>query len=216
MKIDKDLQGKRIRIRNYTEADLAFVTDMWFDRENGKYMSDPTREYVDESYQRALDTMEDNQKGYYLVITLVDTGEPVGSCCIFPQEEPGGEGSIDRSTARESSGEEGTGGDNPGEENSRMSPPAGKNPVGVKKVCDIGYCIHKKYWRRGYGSEVIRLMLDWMKEKGTEKVTAEVAVDNLPSGMLLRKFGFQVEKETQYKKHNMDIRFDSYIYARML
>lgn len=38
---------------------------MWLDEENGKYMSDPTWEYVDAAYQKALDTLEESSNGYY-------------------------------------------------------------------------------------------------------------------------------------------------------
>ena len=172
MRIDKELVGQRIVIRNYEKSDLAFLTSMWFDEENGKYMSDPTAEYVDEIYQKALDTLGESQFGYYLVIEFADTMEAIGSFCIFPDED--------------------------------------------KKVYDIGYCIHKKYWKSGYGSEAISLVLDRLKEQGAEKVTAEVAVDNVVSNALLQKFGFEIEKKTEFKKYNMDVSFESYIYAKML
>lgn len=172
MKIQTDLCGSHIRIRNYREADLPFLTDMWFDEENGKYLSDPTREYVDEAFQKALDTLGESVSGYYLVIELADTGERAGSCCMFPDE--------------------------------------------TGKIYDIGYCIHRKFWRRGYGSEALRLMLDWMKAQGVEKVTAEVAVENVPSNRLLDRLGFVVEKRTEFHKYHMDISFDSYIYGKKL
>lgn len=172
MKIEQSIPGKRICLRNYTESDLAFLTDMWFDEENGKYLSDPTRAYVDEAFQKALDTLGESQYGYYLVIELAHTKERIGSACMFPDKN--------------------------------------------KKVYDIGYCIHKSKWQQGYGSEAVALMLEWLKAHGAEKVTAEVATDNIPSNRLLRKFGFEVEKETEFKKYNMDVRFDSYIYAKSL
>ncbi len=172
MKLEQPLLGKRICVRNYTESDLTFLTDMWFDEENGKYMSDPTREYVDASYQEALDTLGESESGYYLIIELAETKERIGSACMFPDES--------------------------------------------KKTYDIGYCIHKSKWKQGYGSEAIALMMEWMRADGAEKVTAEVAVANVSSNALLRKFGFEVEKETEYKKYNMGIRFDSYIYAKSL
>lgn len=172
MKVTQSLYGKRICLRNYAESDLPFLTDMWFDAENGKYLSDPTREYVDETFQNALDTLGESQYGYYLVIELLDTKERIGSACMFPDED--------------------------------------------KKVYDIGYCIHKSKWKQGYGGETLALMLEWLKENGASKVTAEVAAENLPSNMLLRKFGFEVEKITEFKKYNMDVRFDSYIYAKSL
>lgn len=172
MRFDKPLSGQRIIIRNYEGPDQSFLKSMWFDEENGKYMIDPTPEYVDETYQKAMDTMEECEDGYYLIIALADTLEAIGSCCIFPDE--------------------------------------------AKKVYDIGYCIHKKYWKNGYGSEALSLMLAWITEQGGEKVTAEVAVDNAASNALLRKFGFVVEKKTAFKKYNMDVQFDSYIYAKCL
>ena len=172
MRIDNVLIGQRIIIRNYEKSDLDFLTGMWFDEENGKYMSDPTAEYVDEVFQKALNTLDESQFGYYLVIALADTMESIGSFCIFPDED--------------------------------------------KKVYDIGYCIHKKYWKTGYGSEAVSVVLDWLKEQGAEKVTSEVAVDNIASNALLQKIGFEVEKKTAFQKYNMNIRFDSYIYAKAL
>lgn len=172
MKIETALQGSRIQIRDYRKSDLEFLTDMWFDAENGAYLSDPARAYVDETYQHALDTLEDSPHGYYLVIELADTGETIGSCCMFPDE--------------------------------------------ARKVYDIGYCIHKRHWKQGYGSETISLLLRWMQEQGAEKATAEVAVENAASNALLRKFGFEIEKRSEFKKYHMEVRFDSYLYAKAL
>ncbi len=172
MKIETALQGSRIQIRDYRKSDLEFLTDMWFDAENGAYLSDPARAYVDETYQHALDTLEDSPHGYYLVIELADTGETIGSCCMFPDE--------------------------------------------TRKVYDIGYCIHKRHWKQGYGSETISLLLRWMQEQGAEKATAEVAVENAASNALLRKFGFEIEKRSEFKKYHMEVRFDSYLYAKAL
>ena len=86
MQLDRELQGGRIVIRSYRKADLPFLTGMWFDAENGKYMSDPTAEYVDEVYREILDDLENSTDGYYLVAELADTGEPVASAGIFPVE----------------------------------------------------------------------------------------------------------------------------------
>lgn len=172
MKIEQPLFGKRICLRDYMESDLPFFMDMWFDEENGKYLSDPAREYVDETFQKALDTLGESPYGYYLAIELTDTQERIGSACIFPDED--------------------------------------------RKVYDIGYCIAKNKWNQGYGSEAVGLLLSWLKVKGAEKVTAEAAIDNVPSNMLLRKFGFEIEKEASFKKYNMTVQFASYIYAKRL
>ena len=86
MFIDSPLCGERIIARNSLKADLPALTAMWLDEENGKYMSDPTWEYVDSRFQAALDAIEVNQKGYFLTAQLRGSGEIVGSGCIFPDE----------------------------------------------------------------------------------------------------------------------------------
>lgn len=171
MKLKEPLEGKRIVIRNYEKPDLSFLTDMWFDEENGNYMSDPTREYVTDAYQSILDDLENSEDGYYLVVGLTDGGLPIGSAGIFPTAEG---------------------------------------------ICDIGYCVHKSYWRQGFGTEIVTLLLEWLERNGASKVMAEVAVDNLPSNRLLQKFGFEVERASTFRKYNMDVRFDSCIYAKEL
>lgn len=89
-------------------------------------------------------------------------------------------------------------------------------PNDKKGSFDIGYCINKNYWRRGYGTDLISLLIDWIREHGGFEITAEVAKDNAGSNALLRKFGFEVIRETTFKKYNMDISFDSYIYRLRL
>lgn len=172
MKIHNTLSGNQIVIRDYKKADLNFLLSMWLDEENGKYMSDPTWEYVDTAYQKALDTLEDAPNGYYLVLETTATQELIGSCCIFPDEQ--------------------------------------------EQTCDIGYCIHKDYWKKGYGSEMLSLLLGWIKKQGWKKVTAEVAVDNIASNALLEKFHFEVMKNTSFKKYNMNVSYESYIYWKNL
>ena len=86
MTLDRPLEGGRIVIRSYTPEDLDFCTGMWFDPENGQYLSDPSREYVDEVFQRALDGLQDSGNGYYLVVERKVGGERIGTCCAFPDE----------------------------------------------------------------------------------------------------------------------------------
>ena len=87
MFIEKPLIAERIALRNALKSDLPALTAMWFDHENGKYLSDPTEEYVDSAYRAALDRIEENPRGYYLAACLKDSGEIIGSCFIFPEEE---------------------------------------------------------------------------------------------------------------------------------
>lgn len=175
MKIEEKLTGKRITLRSYQSSDLDFVSKMWFDRENGRYLSDPEKDFIDDKFQRAVDEMENSPLGYYFVAEKLDTGELVGSCCAFSDYD-------------------------------------GRNNL----IFDIGYCVHKSYWRQGYGSEIVLLLLDWIKSEGGISVTAEAAKENEASCALLKKLGFEFVRESGFKKYNMDICFDSFIFRKRL
>ena len=169
MQLKKPLTASRITIRDHRAADLPFVTAMWFDEENGKYLSDPAAEYVDEIYQAALDKLENSNDGYYLTVVLKGTEEIIGTCCIFPDEN--------------------------------------------KECFDIGYCVHKDCWRKGYGTEIIASITAWLRDNGGAEITAEVAKENTASIALLERNGFKVKRESSFKKYNMGIDFESYIYS---
>lgn len=172
MQLKNNLYTPRITVRDYRKSDLPFLIDMWFDEENGKYLSDPAKAYVDDEYRKALDQLEDNPYGYYLTLVLNGSDEIMGSCFIFPDDK--------------------------------------------QESYDIAYCIHKNYWGQGYGTELIRLIIDWVYNHGGIEITAEVAKDNTASNLLLRKNGFEVIRENRFRKYNMDVYYDSYIYRLML
>lgn len=173
MKIEGKLLGERIAVRSYNRSDKDFVSKMWFDKENGRYLSDPEKEFIDDKFQRAVDNMEDSPLGYYFVAEMIETGELVGSCCAFPDYD---------------------------EQNNLFY--------------DIGYCVEKSHWRQGIGSEIVSVLLDRLKSENAKYVTAEVAKENAASAQLLKKFGFEVFKESTFKKYNMNISFDSYIFRK--
>jgi len=84
MKIPRPLAGKEVLVRNYAAADMDFVTGMWFDEENGRYMSDPMEGFADDAYRKSLAGMQDDETGYYFVVERTGTGERIGSACAFP------------------------------------------------------------------------------------------------------------------------------------
>ncbi len=86
MRLDTELAGARVYLRNHRPDDLDFSAGMWLDEENGRYLSDPDRGHVDAPFQRALDTLQDSGLGYYLTACLNGTGERVGTCCVFPDQ----------------------------------------------------------------------------------------------------------------------------------
>ena len=87
MQLRHPLTSQRITLRNCKKADLPFLTAMWFDHENGRYLSDPTEEYADDKFRAALDSIETNPNGYYLAAVLKATEQIIGSCFIFPNEK---------------------------------------------------------------------------------------------------------------------------------
>lgn len=160
-------------MRGYLKTDLEFVSGMWFDKENGKYLSDPEKAYIDEKYQKAIDEMAESPLGYYFVAEQLETGERLGSCCAFPDEDC-------------------------------------KNELRF----DIGYCVHKSFWRQGYGTEIVTVLLDWIRAQGGVIVTAEAAKENTASVELLKKLGFEIVGESAFRKYHMDVCYDSYIFCR--
>lgn len=174
MRIGDEIRTERLIIRSCRSSDLEFAAEMWFDEENGKYMSDPTREFIDGKYQRAFDNITESADGYYMTVLLRENGELAGTCCVFPEDS------------------------------------------GCGAVYDIGYCIHKRYWRTGLGTELVNALTEWIRKRGGERITAEVAVDNTASNALLKKCGFEVARRSEFKKYNMDICYKSLIYQKRL
>ena len=50
MLLIKNLETRRLTIRSWRKSDKDFTLSLWGDRENGKYMSDPVCENMDEAY----------------------------------------------------------------------------------------------------------------------------------------------------------------------
>ncbi len=81
------------------------------------------------------------------------------------------------------------------------------------KTYDIAYCVHKKYWRNGYATEMAGGMVDYAKAHGADKVTVSVNKDNVGSNAVARKIGFQVIGESRYKKRGTESEFSDYLYC---
>lgn len=80
------------------------------------------------------------------------------------------------------------------------------------KAYDIAYCVHKKYWRNGYATEMARGMVDYAKKHGASKVTVRVNKENTASNAIVKKMGFEVIGEKCYKKRGTELEFCDYLY----
>lgn len=85
-------------------------------------------------------------------------------------------------------------------------------PSEDKKHWDLGYAIHKRYWRQGYATEMIKSLCDFCIENGAEYITADVAKLNEGSNRVLKKLGFKIEKEGNFNKQGTDIVYEQYTY----
>lgn len=85
-------------------------------------------------------------------------------------------------------------------------------PSEDNKHWDLGYSVHKKYWKQGYGTEMINGLIKFCYINGGRKITADVAKENAASNALLRKLKFHIEKEGTFKKNGTDIIYEDYTY----
>lgn len=69
--------------------------------------------------------------------------------------------------------------------------------------CMVGCSIGKKYWRLGYGIEVMQLMSEYLRNLKYEKIVGLIKTENIPSIKLVEKMNFvlieQTEKPEFYK-----------------
>lgn len=77
-------------------------------------------------------------------------------------------------------------------------------PSSDGKTYDIAYCVHKKYWRNGYATEMANGMIDYAKRNGAKKITVDVNKENIASNTVVKKLGFEVIGEKIYKKRGTD------------
>lgn len=77
---------------------------------------------------------------------------------------------------------------------------------------DLGYALHRQYQRQGYGTEMIRAMIEYGRAHGGRVFTADVAKENAGSNAVLRKLGFAPVREGSFTKRNTEIVFESFTY----
>ncbi|HIS75462.1 MAG TPA: GNAT family N-acetyltransferase [Candidatus Merdivicinus excrementipullorum] len=80
------------------------------------------------------------------------------------------------------------------------------------KTWDLGYCVHRDYWRQGFAAEMIAALIEEAYRRGGRSFTAAVAKENAGSNAVLRKLGFSIEKEGSFRKRGTDIVYPEYIY----
>lgn len=70
---------------------------------------------------------------------------------------------------------------------------------------DLGYCIGKAYWGKGYAAEAVSAVLDYMFfNVGINRIEAYHAVGNPASGRVMQKAGMTFEGHARQKYRNRD------------
>ena len=77
-------------------------------------------------------------------------------------------------------------------------------------VGEIGYCINRDYWNRGYVTKVCKAIIKYGFEYlGLEKIFIRHVKENIGSKRVIEKCGFKFIKDTFEEKYNQT--FSSYI-----
>ena len=61
------------------------------------------------------------------------------------------------------------------------------------RACEIGYCIGYNWWGKGYASEALKNILEYINDIGFVRIYAVHDVLNGKSGKVLIKNGFEYE-----------------------
>ena len=65
---------------------------------------------------------------------------------------------------------------------------------------EIGYNLGKKYWGKGYTTEAMKKIIAFaIEELGFSEIVGRYAKENPASGNVMRKLGFQYEKDIPYE-----------------
>ena len=64
--------------------------------------------------------------------------------------------------------------------------------------CMVGCSIGKKYWRLGYGIEVMMLMSEYLRNLKYEKIVGLIKKENIPSIKLVEKMNYVLIEQTEH------------------
>jgi len=63
----------------------------------------------------------------------------------------------------------------------------------------VGYLFHKKYWNKGYATEILTALLNWAKLNiNSEYIIAYADIDNEASFRVMEKCGMEYYKDGEY------------------
>ena len=70
-----------------------------------------------------------------------------------------------------------------------------------KEAVEIGWCLRKEFWNRGYATEAAQACLDFaFQQAGLSEVYSFTTLLNLPSQKVMQKLGMEFVKEFDNEK----------------
>ncbi|MCC8073631.1 MAG: GNAT family N-acetyltransferase [Clostridiales bacterium] len=87
----------------------------------------------------------------------------------------------------------------------------------MKDYWGIGYILHYDYWHKGYCTEAMKAIIDFVhKELGVNKICSSHAVDNPRSGKVMEKCGLKFDHYGEHTKLDGSQTFKSKFYKTEL
>ena len=82
---------------------------------------------------------------------------------------------------------------------------------------EVGYCFGSKYWGKGYATESLKVVIDYLHKEGFPVVHAEHFKSNLASGKVMEKAGMKYEATLKSRVVNKDgKREDVLVYSSII
>ena len=78
----------------------------------------------------------------------------------------------------------------------------------IGNIPEIGYCLSRKHWNKGYMSEACRAFVNYLFELGYTKVFIRADIRNIGSLKVIEKCGFKFTHE-EFIKHRSSVRPES-------
>ena len=79
-------------------------------------------------------------------------------------------------------------------------------------IWDVGYCVHKDFWKNGYGTEMVKALIAFAYDNGATIITAQVEQSNQASCALLKSCGFIIDSKNSSITTNDKKIYPTYIY----
>ena len=72
---------------------------------------------------------------------------------------------------------------------------------------EVGYCLARNYWNKGYMTEAFKALIDYLFNLGFTKIVIEADTQNIGSNKVIEKCGFAFTHQ-EYKEHRSSFKLE--------